>query len=79
MGGLRLCGGTGRTCALDAGYEPADLAAYAELANATARLDLGRAAGVDDPVALATPVLELLRRRHAERPFAHRALGGPAR
>ncbi|WP_424887300.1 MerR family transcriptional regulator [Streptomyces sp. XH2] len=58
---------------LDADYRPGELAAYAELARAAARLDLDRAATFDeDPVALAeqavivfalsAPVLELLRR-----------------
>ncbi|MCC3767455.1 MerR family transcriptional regulator [Streptomyces sp. UNOC14_S4] len=57
---------------VDAGYAPGELAAYAELANSVARLDLERAAAFDDTVALAeqavivlalsSPVLELLRR-----------------
>ncbi|GLV87608.1 transcriptional regulator [Streptomyces lavendulae subsp. lavendulae] len=57
---------------LDAGYAPGELAAYARLAESVARLDLERAAGLDDPVALAeravivfaicAPVFELLRR-----------------
>ncbi|MEV0414291.1 MerR family transcriptional regulator [Streptomyces sp. NPDC050448] len=57
---------------LDAPYAPGELAAYARLAESVARLDLGRAAGIDDPVALAeravivfaicAPVFELLRR-----------------
>ncbi|MFE6081390.1 MerR family transcriptional regulator [Streptomyces virginiae] len=57
---------------LDAQYAPGELAAYAELAQSVARLDLERAAGLDDPVALAeravivfaicAPVFELLRR-----------------
>ncbi|MEY2228233.1 MerR family transcriptional regulator [Streptomyces sp. BF23-19] len=57
---------------LDAQYAPGELAAYAELAESVARLDLERAAGLDDPVALAeravivfaicAPVFELLRR-----------------
>ncbi|RLV04441.1 transcriptional regulator [Streptomyces griseocarneus] len=57
---------------VDAGYEPGELAAYAELARSVARLDLERAAAFEDRVALAeravillalsSPVLELLRR-----------------
>ncbi|WKD31041.1 MerR family transcriptional regulator [Streptomyces xanthophaeus] len=57
---------------LDAQYAPGELAAYARLAESVARLDLERAAGLDDPVALAeravivfaicAPVFELLRR-----------------
>ncbi|MFF5703782.1 MerR family transcriptional regulator [Streptomyces sp. NPDC012794] len=57
---------------LDAQYAPGELAAYARLAEAVARLDLERAACLDDPVALAeravivfaicAPVFELLRR-----------------
>ncbi|MGW1763984.1 MerR family transcriptional regulator [Streptomyces sp. NPDC002073] len=57
---------------LEAGYAPGELAAYADLARSVARLDLERAATLDDPVALAeravivfaicAPVFELLRR-----------------
>ncbi|MEU4126814.1 MerR family transcriptional regulator [Streptomyces virginiae] len=57
---------------LDAHYAPAELAAYARLAESVARLDLERAVGIDDPVSLAeravvvlavcAPVFELLRR-----------------
>ncbi|MFD5512231.1 MerR family transcriptional regulator [Streptomyces sp. NPDC127051] len=57
---------------LDARYAPGELAAYARLAESVARLDLERAAGTEDPVALAeravivfaicAPVFELLRR-----------------
>ncbi|MET8755087.1 MerR family transcriptional regulator [Streptomyces sp. NPDC004667] len=57
---------------LDAQYAPGELAAYARLAESVARLDLERAAGLDDTVALAeravivfaicAPVFELLRR-----------------
>lgn len=57
---------------LDAQYAPGELAAYARLAESVARLDLGRAECLDDPVALAeravivfaicAPVFELLRR-----------------
>ncbi|MGG8408707.1 MerR family transcriptional regulator [Streptomyces sp. 12297] len=57
---------------LEAGYAPGELAAYADLARSVARLDLQRAATLDDPVALAeravivfaicAPVFELLRR-----------------
>ncbi|MCX5380456.1 MerR family transcriptional regulator [Streptomyces sp. NBC_00091] len=57
---------------LDAQYAPGELAAYARLAESVARLDLERAACLDDPVALAeravivfaicAPVFELLRR-----------------
>ncbi|QES46638.1 transcriptional regulator [Streptomyces venezuelae] len=56
---------------LDAQYAPGELAAYARLAESVARLDLERAAGLEDPVALAeravvvlaicAPVFELLR------------------
>lgn len=57
---------------LDAQYAPGELVAYARLAESVARLDLERAVGIDDPVALAeravvvlavcAPVFELLRR-----------------
>ncbi|MFJ7206065.1 MerR family transcriptional regulator [Streptomyces sp. NPDC098789] len=57
---------------LDAQYGPGELAAYARLAEGVARLDLERAAVLEDPVALAeravivfaicAPVFELLRR-----------------
>ncbi|MFD7027423.1 MerR family transcriptional regulator [Streptomyces sp. NPDC059917] len=57
---------------LDAQYGPGELAAYARLAEEVARLDLERAAVLEDPVALAeravivfaicAPVFELLRR-----------------
>ncbi|MFJ3927644.1 MerR family transcriptional regulator [Streptomyces sp. NPDC090022] len=59
-------------CRLDARYAPGELVAYARLAEQVARLDLERAAGLDDPVALAeravivfaicAPVFEMLRR-----------------
>ncbi len=57
---------------LDSAYRPAGLVEYAELAHSIARLDLERAAALDDAAALAeqavivfalsAPVLELLRR-----------------
>ncbi|MFE3786242.1 MerR family transcriptional regulator [Streptomyces goshikiensis] len=68
---------------LDARYAPGELAAYARLAESVARLDLERAAGVDDPVALAeravivfaicAPVFELLRRLAQEDQVRRRA------
>ncbi|MFH8640123.1 MerR family transcriptional regulator [Streptomyces goshikiensis] len=73
---------------LDARYAPGELAAYARLAKSVARLDLERAAGVDDPVALAeravivfaicAPVFELLRRLAQEDQVRRRAAGDGA-
>ncbi|MFE9792845.1 MerR family transcriptional regulator [Streptomyces goshikiensis] len=73
---------------LDARYAPGELAAYARLAESVARLDLERAAGVDDPVALAeravivfaicAPVFELLRRLAQEDQVRRRAVGDGA-
>ncbi|MFF2401703.1 MerR family transcriptional regulator [Streptomyces goshikiensis] len=73
---------------LDARYAPGELAAYARLAESVARLDLERAAGVDDPVALAeravivfaicAPVFELLRRLAQEDQVRRRAAGDGA-
>ncbi|MGW3322177.1 MerR family transcriptional regulator [Streptomyces virginiae] len=70
---------------LDAQYAPGELAAYAELAESVARLDLERAAGLDDPVALAeravivfaicAPVFELLRRLAQEDQVRRRVAG----
>ncbi|MFD9570118.1 MerR family transcriptional regulator [Streptomyces sp. NPDC059982] len=71
---------------LDAQYAPGELAAYARLAESVARLDLERAAGLEDPVALAeravivfaicAPVFELLRRLAQEDQVRRRAAGG---
>ncbi|MEV8524175.1 MULTISPECIES: hypothetical protein [unclassified Streptomyces] len=68
---------------LDAQYGPGELAAYARLAESVARLDLERAAGLDDPVELAeravivfaicAPVFELLRRLAQEDQVRRRA------
>ncbi|MFJ6718492.1 MULTISPECIES: MerR family transcriptional regulator [unclassified Streptomyces] len=68
---------------LDAQYDPGELAAYARLAESVARLDLERAAGLDDPVELAeravivfaicAPVFELLRRLAQEDQVRRRA------
>ncbi|MFK0222694.1 MerR family transcriptional regulator [Streptomyces vinaceus] len=73
---------------LDARYAPGELAAYAKLAEAVARLDLERAAGLDDPVALAeravivfaicAPVFELLRRLAQENQVRRRVADGGA-
>ncbi|MFD4920820.1 MerR family transcriptional regulator [Streptomyces goshikiensis] len=73
---------------LDARYAPGELAAYARLAESVARLDLERAAGVDDPVALAeravivfaicAPVFELLRRLAQEDQVRRRLAGDGA-
>ncbi|GGS24415.1 transcriptional regulator [Streptomyces nojiriensis] len=73
---------------LDAQYAPGELAAYARLAESVARLDLERAAGLDDPVALAeravivfaicAPVFELLRRL-AQEDQVRRRVAGAAR
>ncbi|MFI5828230.1 MerR family transcriptional regulator [Streptomyces sp. NPDC051578] len=73
---------------LDARYAPDELAAYARLAESVARLDLERAAGVDDPVALAeravivfaicAPVFELLRRLAQENQVRRRVAGDGA-
>ncbi|MFF9007568.1 MerR family transcriptional regulator [Streptomyces goshikiensis] len=73
---------------LDARYAPGELAAYARLAESVARLDLERAAGVDDPVALAeravivfaicAPVFELLRRLAQEDQVRRRVAGDGA-
>ncbi|MFF4263604.1 MerR family transcriptional regulator [Streptomyces virginiae] len=70
---------------LDAQYAPGELAAYARLAESVARLDLERAAGLDDPVALAeravivfaicAPVFELLRRLAQEDQVRRRVTG----
>ncbi|MER6446839.1 transcriptional regulator [Streptomyces venezuelae] len=70
---------------LDAQYAPGELAAYARLAESVARLDLQRAAGLDDPVALAeravivfaicAPVFELLRRLAQEDQVRRRVAG----
>ncbi|MGW7332147.1 MerR family transcriptional regulator [Streptomyces sp. NPDC054840] len=70
---------------LDAQYAPGELAAYAKLAESVARLDLERAAGLDDPVALAeravivfaicAPVFELLRRLAQEDQVRRRVAG----
>ncbi|MFF4445389.1 MerR family transcriptional regulator [Streptomyces sp. NPDC001502] len=70
---------------LDAQYAPGELAAYARLAQSVARLDLERAAGLDDPVALAeravivfaicSPVFELLRRLAQEDQVRRRVAG----
>lgn len=70
---------------LDAQYAPGELAAYARLAESVARLDLERAAGLDDPVALAeravivfaicAPVFELLRRLAQEDQVRRRVAG----
>ncbi|MEU8774158.1 MerR family transcriptional regulator [Streptomyces sp. NPDC048606] len=71
---------------LDAPYAPGELAAYARLAESVARLDLERAAGLEDPVALAeravivfaicAPVFELLRRLAQEDQVRRRIAGG---
>ncbi|MCY0921946.1 MerR family transcriptional regulator [Streptomyces sp. H27-G5] len=73
---------------LDAQYAPGELAAYARLAESVARLDLERAAGLDDPVALAeravivfaicAPVFELLRRLAQEDQVRRRVTGDAA-
>ncbi|MFD7914531.1 MerR family transcriptional regulator [Streptomyces sp. NPDC059752] len=73
---------------LDAQYAPGELAAYARLAESVARLDLERAADLDDPVALAeravivfaicAPVFELLRRL-AQEDQVRRRVAGAAR
>ncbi|MGW7461154.1 MerR family transcriptional regulator [Streptomyces sp. NPDC054797] len=73
---------------LDAQYAPGELAAYARLAESVARLDLERAAGLDDPVALAeravivfaicAPVFEMLRRLAQEDQVRRRAAGDGA-
>ncbi|WP_392892397.1 MerR family transcriptional regulator [Streptomyces sp. LN699] len=73
---------------LDAQYAPGELAAYARLAESVARLDLERAAGLDDPVALAeravivfaicAPVFELLRRLAQEDQVRRRVAGDAA-
>ncbi|MEU6895351.1 MerR family transcriptional regulator [Streptomyces sp. NPDC046557] len=73
---------------LDAQYVPGELTAYARLAESVARLDLERAAGLDDPVALAeravivfaicAPVFELLRRLAQEDQVRRRAAGDAA-
>ncbi|MER6391525.1 MerR family transcriptional regulator [Streptomyces sp. NPDC059382] len=73
---------------LDAQYAPGELAAYARLAESVARLDLERAAGLDDPVALAeravivfaicAPVFELLRRLAQEDQVRRRVAGDGA-
>ncbi|MBT2408622.1 MULTISPECIES: MerR family transcriptional regulator [unclassified Streptomyces] len=73
---------------LDAEYAPGELAAYARLAESVARLDLERAAGLDDPVALAeravivfaicAPVFELLRRLAQEDQVRRRITGDGA-
>ncbi|MET9959536.1 MerR family transcriptional regulator [Streptomyces sp. NPDC006326] len=73
---------------LDADYAPGELAAYARLAESVARLDLERAAGLDDPVALAeravivfaicAPVFELLRRLAQEDQVRRRVAGDSA-
>ncbi|MFJ6479616.1 MULTISPECIES: MerR family transcriptional regulator [unclassified Streptomyces] len=70
---------------LDAQYAPGELAAYARLAESVARLDLERAEGLDDPVALAeravivfaicAPVFELLRRLAQEDQVRRRVAG----
>lgn len=70
---------------LDAQYAPGELAAYARLAESVARLDLERAVGLDDPVALAeravivfaicAPVFELLRRLAQEDQVRRRVVG----
>ncbi|KOU34464.1 transcriptional regulator [Streptomyces sp. WM6373] len=71
---------------LDAHYAPAELAAYARLAESVARLDLERAVGIDDPVSLAeravvvlavcAPVFELLRRLAQEDQVRRRVADG---
>ncbi|MEV0991733.1 MerR family transcriptional regulator [Streptomyces sp. NPDC049949] len=71
---------------LDARYAPGELASYARLAESVARLDLERAAGLDDPVALAeravivlaicAPVFELLRRLAQEDQVRRRVADG---
>ncbi|MCA6092194.1 MerR family transcriptional regulator [Streptomyces sp. SCA3-4] len=68
---------------LDMNYQPERLVAYAELAHAVARLDLERAAAFDDSpalaeqavivLALAGPLLELLRRLAQEDQVGRRA------
>ncbi|GHB51218.1 transcriptional regulator [Streptomyces cirratus] len=73
---------------LDARYGPGELAAYAALAESVARLDLERAVGVEDPVALAeravivfaicAPVFELLRRLAQENQVRRRVAGADA-
>ncbi|MEU9377561.1 MerR family transcriptional regulator [Streptomyces sp. NPDC048255] len=73
---------------LDAQYAPGELAAYARLAESVARLDLERAVGLDDPVALAeravivfaicAPVFELLRRLAQEDQVRRRVAGDGA-
>ncbi|MEU4732889.1 MerR family transcriptional regulator, partial [Streptomyces sp. NPDC023588] len=73
---------------LDAQYAPGELAAYARLAESVARLDLERAAGLDDPVALAeravivlaigAPVFEMLRRLAQEDQVRRRVAGDGA-
>ncbi|MGW6984050.1 MerR family transcriptional regulator [Streptomyces sp. NPDC054932] len=73
---------------LDAQYAPGELAAYARLAESVARLDLERAVGIDDPVALAeravvvlaicAPVFELLRRLAQEDQVRRRVADGGA-
>ncbi|MEV7562704.1 MerR family transcriptional regulator [Streptomyces sp. NPDC089795] len=70
---------------LDAQYAPGELVAYARLAESVARLDLERAAGLEDPVALAeravivfaicAPVFELLRRLAQEDQVRRRVAG----
>ncbi|MFI5982285.1 MerR family transcriptional regulator [Streptomyces sp. NPDC051555] len=73
---------------LDAQYGPGELAAYARLAEGVARLDLERAAVLEDPVALAeravivfaicAPVFELLRRLAQEDQVRRRLTGDGA-
>ncbi|MEV4195987.1 MerR family transcriptional regulator [Streptomyces toxytricini] len=72
---------------LDPHYRPDRLVAYAGLARSIARLDLERAAAIDDPAALAeqavivfalsAPVLELLRRL-AQEDLVRRRIAGDA-
>ncbi|GAA1595830.1 MULTISPECIES: MerR family transcriptional regulator [Streptomyces] len=72
---------------LDPHYRPDRLVAYADLARSIARLDLERAAAIDDPAALAeqavivfalsAPVLELLRRL-AQEDLVRRRIAGDA-
>ncbi|WP_051696639.1 MerR family transcriptional regulator [Streptomyces sp. NRRL S-244] len=74
---------------LDARYAPGELAAYARLAESVAHLDLERAAGTEDPVALAeravivfaicAPVFELLRRLAQENQVRRRVADEPDR
>ncbi|TVL89516.1 MerR family transcriptional regulator [Streptomyces sp. SAJ15] len=71
---------------LKADYQLDRLLAYAELAGSTARLDLQRAAAIDDPAAqaeravivfaLSAPMLELLRRLAQEDQVRRLAAGG---